>query len=412
LKTAYPPRSQWLTLIALVLLGCQRPEGNALIIATPWPPGERAALEAEYGKVHPSYPAIAWVALAPGDDPARLVPNLGVDLVLGISAADLDRLTAAGALVPISEEDARPWRIARRSTLGIAVDSGLLETLPSPRLDRPELVGRVALEDPRRDPIARAWAKARLNAEGWPKGYGELVRTTANAARIGRVDPAPQSLPPGLAAKPAAGIVGAFDERSTLIRLTGAPPWIEGVALTRNVRREAEARAFLALLEERQQCDAVPENTPVVGPVDLAADDLLADLLGAALVDAQDELWTADSALDRAGRPEPFNGYLDDPPPWPPTSVVKLHDHPEGASLLETLAREITADRDARFWLVESWDSSPRPIDGNWLREVAGVAGGRLVKEPRFRAWLRAEWVAWARQHYRRIAREAGRAAR
>jgi hypothetical protein len=409
LKAAYPPCSRRLALFALVFLGCQRPEGDSLVIATPWPPAERAALEAAYRDAHPSYRPIAWVVLAPGDDPARLVPDLGVDVVLGVPSTDLDKLTAAGALAAYSESDARLWRIARRSTLGIAVDSGLVESLASPRLDSLGIAGRVALEDPRGDPITLAWAKARLAAEGWPKGYGELVRTSSNAARFGRFDTTPKSLPAGMAAKPAVGVVGAFDDRSTLVRLPGAPTWIEGVALTRNVRRDAEARAFLALLEERHQCEAVPANTPEVGPIELAADDLLADLLGATLVDAQDELWTAESALDRAGRPEPFNGYLDDPPPWPPTSVAKLHDHSEGAALLETLAREITADRDARFWLVESWDRPPRAIDSSWLREVAAVAGGRLVKEPRFRAWLREEWVAWARQHYRRIAREAGR---
>ncbi len=42
------------------------------------------------------------------------------------------------------------------------------------------------------------------------------------------------------------------------------------------------------------------------------------------------------------------------------------------------------------------------------LRELAQAEGGRLVREPRFRAWLRGEWTAWTQQLYRRVARLAG----
>ena len=59
---------------------------------------------------------------------------------------------------------------------------------------------------------------------------------------------------------------------------------------------------------------------------------------------------------------------------------------------------------------MRSWDSPERTIDGAWLRDLAAAPGG-LAREPRFRTWLRGEWTAWARQHYRRIAREAGKAA-
>ena len=50
---------------------------------------------------------------------------------------------------------------------------------------------------------------------------------------------------------------------------------------------------------------------------------MVADLLGATLVDAQDELWAAWASLERAGYPEPALEWLTEPPPWPPASVAK-----------------------------------------------------------------------------------------
>jgi hypothetical protein len=384
-------------LFALAAIGCERPEGDRLVIATPWTSAERASIETDYRRELPMGPAIAWVPLDSGDDPSRLVPGLGVDLVLGLPAEDLDRLLTEKVLTPIDEGEARPWRVARRQSLGMATNHG------------PGLTG-VAFDDPRFDTVTLAWAKARLKSDGWAKGYAELVRTSAIAQRIGRAGSGAERVARGeAAAAPAVGIVGAIDDRSTLVRLEGASDRIEGVAIVHKARREAAARAFLAFLAERGQAGPIPPEVPPYDPVGLVADDLLADLLGATLVDSQDELWAAMDVVELAGRPPAFERYLDDAPPWPPTSVVKLKDSPDPLALLETLAREITPDRDARFWLLESWDGPEHAIDGAWLREAASAAGGRLASEPRFRAWLRGEWTAWARQHYRRIAREAGK---
>jgi hypothetical protein len=389
-----------LALVATLALGCERPEGDALVIATPWSSSQRAAIEADYRKADPSTPAIAWLPLAPGDDASRIVP--GVDLVLGVPASDLDALD--GLLAPISDGDRRPWRVARRLTLGLAVDT----TLEHPSLADRSLASRVALDDPRRDPISLAWAKARLSSLGWPKGYAELVRKATNARRIGRAGSARLRVSRGEAAvAPAADVVGPLDEKTALVGLDGAPPWLEGAALVGASPRINEARAFVAFLANRGQAEPVPDDFPAPEPV---ADGLLADLLGATLVDAQDELWAAAEALDHSGHPDPFEGYLDDPPPWPPTSVQKLRRRAEADELLDALAREIGANGDARAWLLRTWDSPERKIDGAWLRELARAAGS-LAQEPRFRTWLRAEWTAWARQHYRRIAREAGKAA-
>ena len=397
-----------LALLALLALGCERPGGDALTIATPWPAGRRAKLEADYRKANPSARPIAWVALIPGDDASRLVPRLGVDLVLGVPASELDALASAGALAPIAEEEARPWRVARRLSLGLVVNTTLGLTIPGPSLADRSLAAHVALDDPHHDPLALAWAKARLASNGWPKGYAELVRTAANALRAGRAGSAPGRVDRGDAAvAPEAEVVGPQDERTSLVGLDGVPAWLEGVAIIRGARREDDARAFLAYLHEHGQAGPVPEDVPAPDPV---ADALLADLLGATLVDAQDELWAAADALDRAGQPAPYGGYLDDPPPWPPTSVARLRRRAEADELLAALAAEITSDHDARAWLLQTWDRPERKIDGAWLRDAASAAGGRLAREPRFRTWLRAEWTAWARQHYRRIAREAGKA--
>ena len=397
-----------LAFFALLLAGCERPEGDALVIATPWPAVERAAIASDYRSSHPSAPPIAWVALAPGDDAPRLIPGLGVDLVLGVPASELDALASDGLLAPVVEGEARPWRVARRLALGLDVNTTLGVAITGPSLADRALASRVALDDPRRDPLTLAWAKARLGSAGWPKGYAELVRTAANARRAGRAGSAPLRVGRGDAAvAPEAEVAGPLDERSTLVRLDGAPPWLEGVAIVRGTSRSDEARAFLTFLADRGQAEPVPDDAPAPDPV---ADSLLADLLGATLVDAQDELWAAADALDRAGHPEPFEGFLNVPPPWPPTSVEKLRERPEADELLDALAREITSDHDARAWLLQTWDRPERPVDGTWLVDAASATGGRLAREPRFRAWLRAEWTAWARQHYRRIAREASKA--
>ena len=77
-------------------------------------------------------------------------------------------------------------------------------------------------------------------------------------------------------------------------------------------------------------------------------------------------------------------------------------------ALLETLCRQLAPDADVRAWLLRSWIAPGRLVDGGLLAELAGADDGRLVREPRFRAWLRSEWTAWARQRYRRVARVAG----
>ena len=80
----------------------------------------------------------------------------------------------------------------------------------------------------------------------------------------------------------------------------------------------------------------------------------------------------------------------------------------DGAALVGVLAEQLAPDPDERRWLLASWGRAPRPIDGGLLDELAGAVGGRLAANARLRAWLRGEWTAWARQRYRRVARQAG----
>ena len=168
-----------------------------------------------------------------------------------------------------------------------------------------------------------------------------------------------------------------------------------------------QARAFLRFLADHH--GATPgRETPDLDP---EVSDLLADLLGATLVDAQEELLVAGSNVARAGDPASAQAqaWLTEPPPWPPASVEKLQTRGGDIALamVQDLAGQIAPDPEPRFWLVQSWLRPARPIDHSMLTELARAAGGRLVREPRFRAWLRGEWTAWARQRYRRVARLA-----
>jgi hypothetical protein len=75
--------------------------------------------------------------------------------------------------------------------------------------------------------------------------------------------------------------------------------------------------------------------------------------------------------------------------------------------LVDDLAVQVAPDQEARTWLLQSWEQPAQPLDGSRIAALETAADGTLAAEPHFRAWLRAEWTAWARQRYRRVAREA-----
>jgi hypothetical protein len=266
----------------------------------------------------------------------------------------------------------------------------------------------LSFDDPRRDLLALTWARAELGAGPWDEGYARLVREAAHPARIGRVPGSSlAAVERGeLEATPAlASSVPARAAGLVFRPMPRAPEWLEGVAIVAGGRGRAPARSFVKFLAEQGRAEPPPDTDGP--PEDDDRDGLLADLLGATLVDAQDELWAARRTLDRAGHPPDAEGWMTQAPPWPPASVAKLFQRDSSGTLVATLAEQVAPEPAARAWLVRSWLESERPIDGGWLDELRRAADGRLVREPRFRAWLRAEWTAWARQRYRQVARTA-----
>jgi hypothetical protein len=273
----------------------------------------------------------------------------------------------------------------------------------------------VALDDFRHDPVSFEWARGELEAGSWAEGYARLVRLAGDPRPIGRQ--------PG-----AAAAALERDETPRALRVRGKgraqtragrpiielesesvkeAEWVEGVALLRGGDNPALAQELLRFLAARGEAESPsPDLDARAG--DLEASSLLDDFLGATLVDAQDELVAAWRKLASAGHPERAERWMSEAPPWPPASVDKLLARgEEGAVLLETLSTQIAPEADLRNWLLRSWLAPPRRVDGRLLSELAQAQGGRLVREPRFRMWLRSEWTAWARQRYRRVARLA-----
>jgi hypothetical protein len=343
-----------IALLFLTLAGCGPSGDSALIVATTWSLTERTQFEAAYREQSDDRRPIVWVHMGPGERLESAVDRRGgVDIVLGGPASAIDRLEASG-------------RLAGTKPIGRGLGSPPVE----PR------VTHILLGDPRLDPVSFALAKSKLDAQGWPKGYEALVRA---AARRGT-------------------IVGGQFESSLSVACS------ECVALVRGGPNPARATRFLQILEARGLTTTPSSHQSE----EAAADDLLADLLGSALVDSRDELCEAEVALVRFGHPTKAEEAIGQRPPWPPASVEKLLADPNGRSMFETLLEQVAPDPDSRAWLVESWSKPKRPIDGELLAEIAGADNGRLVLEPRFRAWLRGEWTAWTRQLYRRVARVAG----
>jgi hypothetical protein len=239
-----------------------------------------------------------------------------------------------------------------------------------------------------------------LRRGNWRDGYGRLVRIAGHQGRIcRRAGPDPPNVTAG-----APGVTGPI-----LTPALGAED-TEAVAIFRKAHHPDLAQAFLGFLAESRGLVPVGGRSSVRSGPGTDAAALVADLLGATLVDAQDELWAAWASLERAGGAAPQAiERLTEPPPWPPTSVARYlrREGEHAMSLTETLAAEVAPEPAARAWLIRSWLAPERIVDQDVLAELAGAADGRLCREPRFRAWLRGEWTAWARQRYRRVARSA-----
>ena len=383
--------------LAAMNSGCEPLSPDGLIIATSWPSSDRARIESEFAGWLERYPRpsaggnvrIDWLILSAGDDleavAARRRPP---DVLLGGPARSYARLARGKRLAPLPIEGGPPWALARKSAIRLVSRSG-----GDP--DR-----GIAFDDPRIDPVSLGWAEAQLEDKGFPEGYARLVRDAGDRRRIGRTAGSASAAIGRGEADRAVQLVPA-DRASAG---AGSIPYPEGVAIAADGRHPEHARLFVEFLAETERAGPMPTGERSASSDELG---LLADLLGATLVDSQDELWAAWAALGRAGSPAGPLRWMTEPPPWPPASIAKLleREGEEPMAMVETLAGQLATDPAAHAWLLSNWLSSPRPIDRRVLEELARAAEGRLCREPRFREWLRAEWTAWARQRYRRVQR-------
>jgi len=381
--------------------GCGPTGSEGLVVATGWPLQERRRIELEFqhwlksssGIRRPRSLEIEWLVLAPGDDLKRVVARRHPpDVLLGGRASTLASLARSQSLDPIQSAESALWSIVAAGDTGTAAERlpGRLDPIAA-QLTPPSFT----LNDPRSDPISLARAFGQLDPGRFAEGYSQLARIAGNPRRIGRQ------------ATSVLSETGPGEPDSTR-KTHDSPESSEGVAILRSARHRDLAQEFLRFLAETRQIGvhpAEPENR-----ADPAVEALVADLLGSTLVDAQDELWAAWAAVERAGYPAMALKWMSETPPWPPASVAKILDQPgeQSMTLIETLAREIAPEPAVRAWLVRSWLAPHRLIDDRFLTELTQAAEGRLCHEPRFRAWLRAEWTAWARQRYRRVLRVAG----
>ncbi len=371
----------------IVLGGCQDADDNALTIATVLTGPERENLE----KMLIGQRPVRWIMVSSGDDLERLVRRRNPpDLIMGSPASLFESLAAQGLLEP-DEPGGPSWREIARWKLGMAAYR------PARGAPAPRLKSDLTFDDPRVDRISMAWMESELRRDSWAGGYVRLVRQARGARPPGRQTGA------ALAAveRGEVGMAPAVCAQSHKVSwdFEQIAPWGYGVAVVRGGPHAAEARAFLKTF-----FGSFETPPPTLSP---AARSLTADLLGATLVEAHEELVAAWSALDAAKDPERPIQWMTQAPPWPPASVAKLLAAPNAMPMVETLAAEIAPEPDVRAWLLRSWLAPPRLIDGALIDELAGAVEGRLVREPRFREWLRGEWTAWARQRYRRVARRA-----
>jgi len=152
-----PPRHRAAALIAaavLLVAGCLPSSDPPLVIATSWPGPIRSDLESAYHRESGDPRPISWVELGPGEPMAVVLGRRGgVDLFLGGSMANYDRLARAGRLARFDPSDPAPWRVVHRPVTDPAIGG-------PPALDDPP----ADFADPRDDPSALALARAALEA--------------------------------------------------------------------------------------------------------------------------------------------------------------------------------------------------------------------------------------------------------
>src|SRR5262249_55195054 len=157
------------------------------------------------------------------------------------------------------------------------------------------------------------WAQAQLERSGFREGYARLLRA-AGVRRIGRLAGSGSDSVEGDETALTAGFVPADRDAPDADSI----PWTEGVAILADGRHRDQAMAFLKFLADPARAGPMPTRQE---PMTADDEDLLAELLGATLIDAQDELWAAWAALERVGSPPSQVRWMTEPPPWPPASI-------------------------------------------------------------------------------------------
>ena len=309
---------------------------------------------------------LVWVELSPG---TRL-DNFGthalpVDVLLGGPLTEYVRLSRAGRLEPLDGQGAPFWFVARRRQ--IVLSDGFSQGHE-----------QIAFDDPRVDPPTMAWAAGQLRKGSWRAGYARLVLLFSHSFHR-----------PGWQSGSAAAAANRGEAAHTLrvAALSGSAsegdldpsvvPWNEGAAILRGNWHAAPARAFLRFLADHHGATPGRETSDL----DPEVSDLLADLLGATLVDAQEELLIAGSALAaRAPASAQAQAWLTEPPPWPPASVEKLQT---GEAILRSPWSRTLPAR-----------SLPIPSRGSgWCR--AGCGRARLIDQSLLTELARAPVAAW-----------------
>jgi hypothetical protein len=367
----------------------------AVRVATDWPRALTDPIDAELG-ADPAGPAIAWLRVEPG---ARLDAWVAPE-----SRGRADLVLSLGP-PPRMGDGLEVWSLARPE-VGLALRLDVFEdrAMEPPAgwkaLTDPRLTDLIALGDPRIDVATLALARSRLGpGEGglWAEGYADLVRAASVARPIGRTAGAPAA---ELAAG-AAAVAPAVADAVPGVRGSRFEPLGPGPSATLVVRADGPnpgaAQQVVAWLEARGRAVRAGAEAASSGVT------LLAELLGATLVDAQPELRAGFRALVDAGRPARLEAFLTEPPPWPPASVQILARGADQAPLVAALAESLVATTAEREALLAQWASPARPMDETVLGRLADLG------EPSMRLWLRSEWTAWAQQRYRRVARQARR---
>jgi hypothetical protein len=341
-------------------------------------------------------------------------------VVLGVSPALIERLDRASLLADAQAGGVHP--IARsRFVLGYQGMAAVSGTASWKGLSAVEWADRLVLPDPRHD---RGWADALVAAfqdREFARTYSEILGLFANArsletnsraclARMRRDGGSGAAFCPEHAA-----IAGQLQYESV------TPPngvLQRGALLSRGVGR-ADAAAVLTaaaawdrVVDPKGKFDVAVPEVAESSQRDVVADELLRDLLICTCAVAQPELRAAAAAVRRhwKSRPEAAaraRGFMVEPPPWPPASVQALRERPSGPALVDALAAELAVDAGPARPLLEAWSEPPRAMGASELWAIAACDGGRIARGAVFRAWLTAEWTAWARQRFRRVARLA-----